>query len=511
MEDIPAAQNQRLCLKAWLIFFLIFGVSLRLLRYALKLPIWVDEGFLGVNILERSFHQLLKPMEYIQVAPLGFIWAERAMFQAFGMSEYVMRLIPTLAGIAALILFAFWTRKILEPLAATLATAVLAVSDLAVRHAVELKPYGVDLLVGIVLLYPATLFLKDRQTRRLVFLILITPLAIFVSLPSVFIAAGIVATLCFDFPRMAARQRILVLILGAVLCTTFGVLVWRFIGAQFAGSGPSQQICWVFPPYNPPQFFLWFVQTHSGNFFGYPLDFTAPGSGASFLLMVIGAMVLFRTGRARLGLLVISPFVMTFIAALLRRYPYGDSPRVGQHLVGPICLLIGLGSAYVIRLFARRERALQITCLVIFILLINIGLAGPGALLIAPSHEMKRDFAVRKFILDQLHGLPPRTTVAVLEKPDESDILSRWYVHEGGRRILWNVPISELSLLAQGPLLIVSSRIDLTGLQQQIAAEMGHAPDRSEQYVVPMEVGYATYFYANVESLPRAAGAMSAP
>jgi hypothetical protein len=401
-------------------------------------------------------------MEYIQVAPLGFIWAERVMYQAFGMSEYVMRLIPTLAGIAALILFAVWTRKILEPLAATLATAVLAVSDLAVRHAVELKPYGMDLLVGVVLLYPATLFLKDRQTRRLIFLILITPLALFISLPSVFIAAGIVATLCFDFPRMPAPQRVFVLIFGAILCTTFGVLVWRFIGAQFAGSGPSQQICWVFPPYSPPQFFIWFLQTHSGNFFGYPMDFTTPGSGPSFLLMVIGAIVLFRTGRARLGLLVISPFVMTFIAAMLRRYPYADSPRVGQHLVGPISLLIGVGSAFIIRLLARSERALRNTCLVIFILLIIVGLAGPAALLILPSHEMKRDFAVRKFILDQFHDLPPQTTIAVLEKPDESDILARWYVHEGGHRILWDVPIARLPFLTHGPLLVVSSRIDLT-------------------------------------------------
>ena len=97
-------------------------------------------------------------MEYIQVAPIGFLWAERAMYQAFGMSEYVMRLIPTVAGVSAVVLFAYWARKILEPLAATIATGVLAVSDLSIRHAVELKPYGVDLFVSLVLLVPATQF-----------------------------------------------------------------------------------------------------------------------------------------------------------------------------------------------------------------------------------------------------------------------------------------------------------------------------------------------------------------
>ena len=51
---------------------------------------------------------------------------------------------------------------------------------------------------------------------------------------------------------------------------------------------------------------------------------------------------------------------MTFIAAMLRRYPYADSPRVGQHLVGPICLLIGVGIAAIIRRFIRGERAVRV-------------------------------------------------------------------------------------------------------------------------------------------------------
>ena len=177
------AEKQRVGWERWLGLFLIFGVGLRVFRYALGMPLWGDEGFLGVNILDRSFRGLLQPMEYIQVAPLGFVWAERAMYQWFGMSEFIMRLIPTLAGTAGLVLFVSWARKMVDPLAATIATAVLAVSDLAVRHAVELKPYGIDLLAGVVLLYCATGFLLDRKTRWLWFLIVVTPVALFFSLP----------------------------------------------------------------------------------------------------------------------------------------------------------------------------------------------------------------------------------------------------------------------------------------------------------------------------------------
>jgi hypothetical protein len=495
MEATPAAEKHEIGWERWLVLFLILGVGLRIFRYALGLPLWGDEGFLGVNILDRGFRGLLEPMEYIQVAPLGFLWAERMMYQLFGMSEYIMRLIPTLAGIAGLILLVMWARKVADPLAATLATAVLAVSDVAVRNAVELKPYGIDQLAGILLLYFATSFLLDRRNIWLGLLILATPIALFLSLPSVFVAGGIAAMLCFELPKLAGRQRALALIFILVLCSTFGVLVWGFIGPQLAGTGPSQEICWVFPPYNPLKFAAWFCQTHSGNFFGYPLDFTTPGSAPSFLVLVIGAVVLFRTGRGRFGLLVISPFVMTFIAAMLRRYPYADSPRVGQHLVGPICLLIGIGSAAIIRRLARSEHAVRRLSVTVFILLIVIGLVSPAILIIAPSREMQRDFAVRQFVRAAMAGISPQTTIAILERTDQSDILSRWYVHEGSHRLVWGVPISGLPKVTGGPLLIVSSPIDLTGLEGRIEREMGAAPQRDAKLTIPNQVGYEFMYY----------------
>src|ERR1700722_7943616 len=57
MEDSSAQQSRSLRLRRWLILFVAVGVGLRLFRYALGLPLWGDEGFLGVNILDRSYRQ----------------------------------------------------------------------------------------------------------------------------------------------------------------------------------------------------------------------------------------------------------------------------------------------------------------------------------------------------------------------------------------------------------------------------------------------------------------------
>lgn len=473
--DSPESSGSHL--QRWLMFFVVLGVGLRVFRYALGLPVWVDEGLLGVNILDRGYRGLLQPMEYAQVAPPGFLWAERAMYQALGMSEYVMRLIPTLLGVAAVVLFAFWARKALEPLAATIATGVLAVSDLSIRHAVELKPYGGDLFVSLVLLAPATLFLLERRDRWLWFLIVVTPIALFMSFPSVFVVGGIAATLLVMTRKISVRQRVLALVFAVVIAGSFLALVRASIGTQFAGSGPDQLKDWVFPPYNPMQFIVWFWHSHLDNFFGYPIDLAYPGSGVSFALMVLGAVVMIRRRRGLIACLLLAPFGMTFVAAMLRKYPYADSPRVGQHLVGPICLLIGLGAASIIERFARSPKAMRDAQLGVFAVLILIGVVGALGTVFKPTSEARRDWVNRQFIRDALHRAPPDATVAALENGYKEEIFTRWYLHEWTHRLVWDARISDLPGLTQGPLWIFSWRID-PRVDDQIAQAMGAPPTR---------------------------------
>jgi hypothetical protein len=480
----------------WVALFVVVGVMLRLFRYSLGLPLWGDEGFLGVNILDRGYRGLLQPLEYIQVAPIGFLWAERAMYRWLGMSEYVMRLVPLLAGVSAVVLFGFWARKILEPLAATIATGILAVSDLSIRHAVELKPYSIDLLVSIVLLYPATMFVLGRRDRWLVFLIVVAPIALFMSLPSVFVAGGIVATLFVMVRRISARQRVLAGAFAVVVAGSFGLLVEAFIGKQFAGSGPDQVRCWIFPPFNPVEFVGWFWQTHTGNYFGYPIDLATPWSAGAFLFLVVGIVSLLRRRRLAIAGLLVAPFVLTFLAAVLRRYPYGDSPRVGQHLVAGICLLMGVGIAAIIeRFFAKTPRMLRDAQLGVFVFLLAVGFIGVSATVIKPTDEVKRDIANRRFVRDEFRKAPADATVAVLDNGYKAAVLTRWYLHEWPGRVVWDVKLSELRGVTDGPLWIFSTLTEPAGLADQIGKEMGAAPVVNREFFGGDEGACEAYIY----------------
>src|SRR5579871_2646576 len=74
-------------LTRWLIALVAVGIGWRTFRYLLQLPIWGDEAFVALNLLDRGYLGLLKPLRFAQVAPVLFMWSELTVFRALGGSE----------------------------------------------------------------------------------------------------------------------------------------------------------------------------------------------------------------------------------------------------------------------------------------------------------------------------------------------------------------------------------------------------------------------------------------
>src|SRR6266404_408202 len=182
-------------LRRWLVVFILVGLLWRLVRFGLALPIWGDEAMLGLNVIGHSYRELLQPLKYVQVAPIGFLWMLRFTFDHLCVSDYTTRMPALVAVIIALLLFWYWAKTLVSHQAAMFATAVVAVSGYIVRHGVELKPYAMDFLAAVTLLLIATRYLTSHRVVWLIALIAVQPICSAISYPQVFVAIAIAIAL----------------------------------------------------------------------------------------------------------------------------------------------------------------------------------------------------------------------------------------------------------------------------------------------------------------------------
>lgn len=350
----------------WL--FVALGLIFRMIRYAQNLPLWSDECFLAVNFIQHGFLELLQPLDNGQIAPILFLWIERAAVMAFGFSEWSLRLGPIVCGLASMFLFERLARATLRGIPLLLAVGAFAVSVHPIRHAAEAKPYAFDLLAALLLLGPAVGWLNaPSRSWRLWMLAALTPVCLAASNPAVFVLGGIILALAG--PVWKSRRWGDRLALASCLVLFGGLSAALHLGfgrMQSAGAMAGLQQYWSssFPPLGAPWSLPgWLLGSCTGSMFAYPGGGARGLSTLTFLAFAAGAAILTRQGKGRLVVCLVAPFGLTLAASVVHRYPFGTEARLMQFAVPAICLLSGVGAGAVIekiRSKGRRRRVLAL-------------------------------------------------------------------------------------------------------------------------------------------------------
>src|SRR5262245_31673159 len=89
---------------AWTLCFVLMGLGLRSVHYLREPSVWHDEAALILNVIGKSFGELLGPLFFAEAAPPLFLWVERAVCLVLGDGVGALRLLPFLASCAALVL-----------------------------------------------------------------------------------------------------------------------------------------------------------------------------------------------------------------------------------------------------------------------------------------------------------------------------------------------------------------------------------------------------------------------
>jgi hypothetical protein len=388
-------------LRRWIGLFVLLGLFTRVMRYGLRFPLWDDESFLCVNFISRGYAELLRPLDFHQVAPVLFLWIERTAVRLCGFSELVLRLFPFACSIASVLLFRRTASRLLSGLGLLLAVAIFAVSYPGIRYAAEAKPYGSDLFVSLCLMFLTVEWLERRESRWLWWLACLTPLAVGLSYPAVFAAGGfsLVVGACLwrrggTRPEWRAWSA-----WNVALVAGFGFCFWLSGRVQAGAEGEFMGRFWQvhFPPVGQPwKLPLWLLRTHASDFLAYPVGGPNWASSLTLIFVLVGIWRLWRRKNAVLLGLCLAPAGLHFLAALLQKYPYGGHVKFSQYVAPAICCLTAVGVVESFAWWSRRgipvRRSLACGCA----LLAAIGF---GVVIrdVAQPYKTQSDFRARAF------------------------------------------------------------------------------------------------------------------
>jgi len=303
---------------------LALGLLFRVVYFAQGQDLWLDEATVALNVVQRDFAGLAKPLDYGQVAPMGFLWLTRATVLVLGENAYSLRLLPLLAGCAALPLFWRLTRFAFPQSAGAqlFALWIFAFNDILVRYSAEVKPYGFDALFCILILHQGARWVAKADGHTTLALAAILVVAPWFSFSSVFLLAGVAVVMLAMLGRRSNRDRLLAVF--TVLGLGFASFLAHYLAftRRRATSGlidlwADSYLSWL--PHSMAEL------KHTGDLLAStltgPVGLTSVGIGC--VLLVISAVRPQRSVRVVLLIFVIA-LAGAVALSTLRLYPWTD-------------------------------------------------------------------------------------------------------------------------------------------------------------------------------------------
>ena len=333
------------------------GIAARFHTWVVGRSLWNDEAAIALNLRDLSPAGLTRGLEFFQVAPIGWLLTEKALYEWLGAGERVLRL-PSLVGAVAVLVFtALISYRILGRWAALLATALVAAAPMLIAYTGELKQYAVEAAAAVFLLWAGDA-LGDRLDRdRLRAAGLFSAgaaVAVAVSFPAVLVLAGVAGGLVLSLVTDGRRWGDAGLVAAAAVpaLAVAGFLIVRRLsyplvgnqreffrdGMPDAGASPTDVAGWL------PR--AW--QAFTAN----PLQLRY--SLVVLVLVVAGLAALAMRGERRAAMMFGLTLVVAVVAAAVRGLPMVN--RVALYLVAPVLILIAAGAEGLVRLAAPRRR-----------------------------------------------------------------------------------------------------------------------------------------------------------
>ncbi len=351
------------------------GIILRITQFLYNRSLTEGEAPLALNIIQRTYVELLKPLDYTQAAPIGFLLVEKLVANILGTSEYALRFFPLIASIIALFLFFEVAKRTIYEKALPVALILFAVGDHLIYFASEVKQYSSDVTITLLIILIATILLKKGFRIKHIFIFaFVGALSFWFSHPAVFTfcAAAMVLILTVVYKK---DWQNLIWLCAAVAIAALSLGLNYFFSLESLSRSKDFLDAWQhsFMPLPPTSLgeIKWFGYVFL-RIFKFPIGLSIYELFLAVLSFIIGCFVMFYKKKATVFILLL-PILLTLIASGFRKYPFEG--RLLLFITPSMVLIISEGIDFICRKTSQGSRFVGIT-LVSILLVYPICFAG---------------------------------------------------------------------------------------------------------------------------------------
>jgi hypothetical protein len=368
------------------VLLVCLGLYMRLGGVAIGRTIgfWMDEANWAILTVDA-------PLKELVIRPIGFMLLTRWSVALLGKWEIAFRLLPWLAGLATPVIAVLLARRFLQrPAARLLLIGILGLSPLAIDFSKEFKPYGVSLMLHLLLPLLVLRWYQTRRMRDLVVCGVAAPLALFFAqdvlflYPALFLVLGLESWRSRNFRQLGAAAGFAVLSVSVVLGMYF--MIWsRLPKAQSDYWGKKYGVFYL--PESPSDTALgWYAGKYAEiaelpgarrdlfdpELLPPPIRERARSSDQLIWLAVhgLGLLVMALQRRYREALLFLSPVLVCTAFNALGYWPYGAF-RTNLFLLAGMSAVAALGMDW--KVFEKRAWAALVP--VSLLVLLPLGLS----------------------------------------------------------------------------------------------------------------------------------------
>lgn len=307
-------------------FVILTGVILRIKVYFYNQSFWLDEGLLGCNLVEKSYHKFFRPLQYGQAAPPFFMIISKFFYNIVKNTEnlyyvdYAVRFVPFVSSVMILPLFYYVVSKMYNnKLVIATSLAIVGLNSALISYSAQFKQYSTETLFCVILLAVfLNMNISHDTVKKTILCSLVLCLAPWFSFSSFFILFGgnvlLIYYLVKDKFKGLLNFAILFLIQIANF-TAFFFLHYRpinkvlhdYMQNYWQNSLPS-----FFALTNFPNMFI--EKTINLIYFPYH-DFL-------ILFLVMNLFILITSKNCKNIILILVPLLSSILASFAHLYPY---------------------------------------------------------------------------------------------------------------------------------------------------------------------------------------------